>query len=149
MNRNCHDCNCEEGEFHLPGCDMERCPFCGTQLISCRCCYELLNIDISKGTWAYSYGLTEEQIKEWEKKLEKKGKIPYVIIPNLCGLCGEQWPESFGVPDEEWTKYVVPALQKGMLCRRCYDRMKELFPNGWKPKKNKEIEVGGRKNDLS
>lgn len=29
----CHDCNARRGEYHHPGCDMERCPKCGLQLI--------------------------------------------------------------------------------------------------------------------
>lgn len=33
----CHDCFVMESGFHHPGCDMERCPLCGRQLISCGC----------------------------------------------------------------------------------------------------------------
>ena len=33
----CHDCNAARGQYHHPGCDMERCPRCGEQLISCGC----------------------------------------------------------------------------------------------------------------
>lgn len=33
----CHDCNAADGHMHHPGCDMERCPICGRQLISCGC----------------------------------------------------------------------------------------------------------------
>lgn len=33
----CHDCNASQGSFHHPGCDMEVCPRCGGQLISCGC----------------------------------------------------------------------------------------------------------------
>lgn len=33
----CHDCNVLPGRLHHPGCDMELCPKCGGQLISCDC----------------------------------------------------------------------------------------------------------------
>lgn len=35
--RKCHDCGVELGEYHLEGCDTERCPKCAGQLISCGC----------------------------------------------------------------------------------------------------------------
>ena len=33
----CHDCAVVKGQFHVPGCDGERCPVCKGQLISCDC----------------------------------------------------------------------------------------------------------------
>jgi len=33
----CHDCNATRGQYHHLGCDMERCPICWEQLISCGC----------------------------------------------------------------------------------------------------------------
>jgi hypothetical protein len=33
----CGDCHVMPGFFHHMGCDMERCPKCGGQIISCRC----------------------------------------------------------------------------------------------------------------
>lgn len=33
----CGDCNAKYGEYHHAGCDIERCPVCGGQLISCGC----------------------------------------------------------------------------------------------------------------
>jgi hypothetical protein len=33
----CHDCVAAHGQIHVEGCDVERCPKCGGQLISCDC----------------------------------------------------------------------------------------------------------------
>ena len=33
----CHDCGALMGHYHHWGCDCERCPACGLQLIVCDC----------------------------------------------------------------------------------------------------------------
>ena len=33
----CHDCGVLESELHVPNCDVEECPVCSGQLITCDC----------------------------------------------------------------------------------------------------------------
>ena len=33
----CHDCAAVKGEYHGPGCDVERCPICDGQAMGCDC----------------------------------------------------------------------------------------------------------------
>lgn len=131
----CHDCGITEGQYHLPGCDMERCPFCGGQLISCDCVYEILKLkDLSKygeetsnlPPKIYSEGLTPELEEKWDKILKEKGLIPYFLYPWVCCRCGELWPEMFMVPNEEWAKYIQKDMRNSIICRKCYDKIKEL-----------------------
>ena len=132
----CHACGVEEGQLHQLGCDMERCPFCGGQLISCNCPYEKLGIDNRPGTYAYERGLSTLQMIDWENKLKRKGRIPWVDVPITCALCGKTWPRMFMVPNEEWQKHVPPNLQREVLCGECYSHMKQLFPKGWRKSKS-------------
>jgi hypothetical protein len=35
----CDECGAKAGQLHVPGCDVERCPACRGQAISCNCHY--------------------------------------------------------------------------------------------------------------
>jgi len=51
VNEHCHDCGIEnkKGNIHHFGCDMERCPRCKGQLLSCECREEFNVTPISEG----------------------------------------------------------------------------------------------------
>ncbi len=120
----CHDCGRQEGELHERACAGERCPFCGGQLISCDCVYKILRIDCTPDTWAYENGFTENQSEAWEATLALKGRVPYILFPNLCAYCGKMWPEMFHVSEEEWQRYIPIKARCKILCRPCYEWIK-------------------------
>lgn len=37
----CSDCGCKLNSLHHLGCDIERCPRCGGQLMTCNCIFEI------------------------------------------------------------------------------------------------------------
>jgi hypothetical protein len=95
----CHDCGVREGQLHLDGCDVEECPRCGGQLISCEC--------------------SESQLRGFKRR-------PFILWPNLCARCGAKWPAMFLVPDKHWEKYIDPSHRRDEVCRKCFEEIVRL-----------------------
>ena len=129
----CHDCGVEEGQLHHLGCDMERCPFCGGQLIACSCKYKLwfaynwdeLYCGLPKDI--YENGLPADLEEKWEEVLKTEGRIPYIHYPIICARCGVLYPDLFSVPDEEWNHYIEPHERNKVICRECYNFIKKII----------------------
>ena len=69
----CGDCGCKVGEQHLKYCDIERCPCCELQLLSCDCG---VIYNISKDMEKHLAFYIEQQRIE-NKKLEQEMKELY------------------------------------------------------------------------
>ncbi len=129
----CRDCGAQEGAIHMYGCCNEICPFCDRQLLACGCIYRELRLK-DRGTYTaathflppaiYMDGPSEAQEQQWLAILEKKGRVPFIIYPVICAKCGALWPELFKVPDEEWERYIQPNMRKSVICRPCFDLIK-------------------------
>jgi len=119
----CRDCGVREGELHEPGCDTERCPFCGTQLICCPCWNEKLGLDKDAV-------LSDDQEDRFSEMLDAKGRVPYIRYPCLCRRCGAVNPKFFKVTYEEWAKYVQIDERESVLCLPCYAAIKNLIDLG-------------------
>lgn len=64
----CPACHVGTGEEHELGCPLELCPWCGGQLIHCKCRFEQLGVDEIGG---------EADLERFEKILEQRGRIVY------------------------------------------------------------------------
>jgi hypothetical protein len=114
----CRECGCLEGELHaIFPCFQEKCPFCGHQLVTCDCAFEKR---LGQG-------------RRWEQLLEKKGRVPFIVYPNVCARCGKLWPPMFMVPDEEWERYVEPAMRREIMCRECFTWIKKMIDGAARP----------------
>ncbi len=80
--KNCHDCGVEPGQVHVHGCDVERCPVCGYQLIGCACIYQICGMDYESLEQdhpdIYNNGATEEMEAKFDAHVaELGGYLPW------------------------------------------------------------------------
>ncbi len=101
----CGDCWCAEGELHEDSCCEERCPICGSQLISCGC-HEFN---------PYKYD-----------SIPVKNKEPCFTTVYCCKRCGVKSPSLKVVSKEEWEFICGKTYDlKCLLCPECIDFIKE------------------------
>lgn len=73
---NCPDCNASSSERHVRGCDIEPCPYCGGQLLSCYHANDSIPLDdrmIWTGEWP---GTAECSEFGWFVTQGPQGRVP-------------------------------------------------------------------------
>lgn len=82
-NERCSDCGAIPGEYHLEGCDCERCPICGNQLITCGCMGKI-----------FSYKYSKKEIKDfitfYKKLIKQEKKYNSLFSPVIIERCKKQ-----------------------------------------------------------
>lgn len=82
MAETCDECGVPIGELHEIFCTRERCPFCGSQLVSCSCISSVLQLKDSEQKALDEYiDDTVEPLKSinkrWVEALNEKGRMPF------------------------------------------------------------------------
>jgi hypothetical protein len=83
IKRDCHDCKAKPGDPHKAGCDVERCPLCGGQLLTCPCIYGGMSYARLKQDHPiiYKTGPTDEMYAKFDGEIEKAGgRLPWTGI---------------------------------------------------------------------
>lgn len=97
----CHDCQVSPGEIHKDNCDVERCPLCGYQMITCGC--DLTHVsDEDRIKWTGEWpGAAECREFDLWSKFTDQGWVP----------CDKREPGAtedlntlVSSPDYEWNK---------------------------------------------
>lgn len=77
----CHDCGVMPSRFHHPGCDIQECPLCGGQMLSCGCRFD-------------------EDGPEDEEGGDVEIEITVPDLNAVGGIVVERWVDDNGCPTE-------------------------------------------------
>lgn len=93
----CPDCGVCDGDLHDLFCTKERCPFCGTQLITCECISAVLKLSDDEQLILDEY--VDDSVRplsyimeRWKEALRSKGRIPFEAFqddPIRCAYRGD------------------------------------------------------------
>ncbi len=104
--RPCPDCKVQQGQFHVPSCDLEECPSCGGQAIGCDCAshsdggagnsarpFSRRELEIVAArqlfTWRHT-GFTVDGDATFEVRNGSPSELPFLSVgvrgPNLRGV---------------------------------------------------------------
>ncbi len=75
-------------------------------------------------------GAEEGELHKEGCDLESTGdaerRLPYIAYPTICAKCGAKGPALFKVPDEVWAYYVEPEARGYVICRQCFDYIRQV-----------------------
>jgi len=110
--KRCPDCQVAVGEKHQHGCDVERCPLCKMQLLSCDCVYKVNGMDTGdleeKHPDIYNNGATDEMWARFDAEVAKRGGFEVWTgeWPGVAECRERGWfcQDGFG-PDHRWGSF--------------------------------------------